>query len=100
MAGSLVHLDPGTAAARDICATVYRERNEWRQGDRGRERVTVRDVILPDTETAARFGTVVRIGGVDYTIERELGAASGRRRVTCRRVASMERTRPGYRGGA
>lgn len=90
--------DPGGANPRDVSATVYREKVSWRNGDRGKERVVTRDLILPTEETEAGIGSVFTVDGNSYTIEAFLSAASGRRRVTGRRVSTTERTRPGYRG--
>jgi len=97
LAAESITIDPA-GTPRTVPAIPYSERVEWRNADRGRERVIVRDVILPASETAADVGTMIQVGSTRYTIERFLSAESGRRRVTCRRVSTTERTRPGYRG--
>lgn len=91
-----ITIDPD-GVSRCVEAIPYSERTEWRSSDRGRERVVVRDVILPAGDPAD-VGTTVVIDSTRYTIERFLTAESGRRKVTCRRVSTTERSRPGYRG--
>ncbi len=96
----IVITDANGANSRDVAATIYREKVSWRNGDRGKERVVTRDLVLPPDETEAGIGSVFFADGNAYTIEAFHSSASGRRRATGRRVSTTERTRPGYRGNA
>jgi len=99
LAGELVPItDAGGGNAREIFATIYREKVTWRDSGRGKERVVVRDLVLPTEETDAGIGSVFTVDGNAYTIEAFHSSASGRRRATGRRVTTTERSRPGYRG--
>jgi hypothetical protein len=91
--------NPGGSAEK-FTAIVYAEKRSWRQNDRGREQVTLRDVIVPDRVVVGARVTITDPDGstIGYTVEAIKIAASGRRRATCRRTTSVEITRPNYRG--
>lgn len=98
----ITYTNPGVQTATKASAVVYAERKSWRNNDRGKELVTVRDVIIPNEVVVGARITITDPGGTatGYTVESCKLTASGRRRATCRRVTSVELSKPNYRGQA
>lgn len=96
--GRDVRIEPLGGTPSTVSAVVYRERTEWRTTDQGRERVIVRDVVVSHDDASVPLGSVFEVDNGRYAVERTTGSASGRRRLTGRRVAHAEVTRPNYRG--
>ena len=96
------YTNTGVQTAVKASAVVYAERKSWRNNDRGKELVTVRDVIIPNEVVIGARITITDPGGTatGYTVESCKLTASGRRRATCRRVTSVELSKPNYRGQA
>lgn len=94
------YTNPGSNTPNRASAVVYSERKSWRSNDRGRELVTVRDVIIPNEIVVGARVTITDPGGTstNYTVETAKLTKSGRRRATCRRISAVELSKPNYRG--